>query len=704
MSDQDFLGQLQQKKDKFDIGLIMKAYHLAARGHIHQKRKSGQPYIIHPTNIALDLLSYNFDSQTIAAALMHDLIEDTTISEEEIKESCGDEVLKLVLGVTNLSKMRFSSDQEAKMENFRKFILAFIGDIRVLIIKIFDRLDNMRTIFHLSHQEKRIRIAKETMDIYIPLAERLSFHDLKDELEDLCFEVLEPKVREFLIGRIEELREHSQLLLDDIKEDIKKLLIQHNINFTDIKGRIKRPYSIWIKMRKHQASFEDIFDILAFRIIAQDKKSCYDILYILHTNYKAIFKRFKDYISVPKVNNYQGLHTVVVLSDSMKIEVQIRTTEMDYFAENGIAAHWNYKFPAQNKYDVSQYSWLRNLASIINSSDVAIEDVYEYSKTEIFTNQIFVFTPKGEVITLPQGSCALDFAYAIHTDIGNKCKYVVIDGINQSIFTKLKNGQKVTILTDENQEPQTMWLSCVTTGVAKLCIKRHLKSKHKKDLIAQAHAILNYMFEKEGVSFYPQFIEKMMKILNIKSEHLFFEKIIEGKIDIQGLISEIFPQLHIRNEQAKDCKDIVETGNLGNSAKKIVFADCCYPIYNDSIVGIMMPGNGIEVHHSSCEILYAQWISNLDVIRIYWKNESSLFYEAKLKIEMNHEVGALASIASILAKNKINIKSIASENIKDKKLAVVTIILEVKDMLNLERIIKKLYTSKNVYKIERQIN
>ncbi len=699
----DFLIYVEQFKDKVDYDLIAKACEIAEKGHEGQLRKSGLPYITHPLNIAKNLLAYNFDSHTIAAAILHDTIEDTHITEAEIKEACGEDILNLVLGVTKLSKMRLLTREEAIVENFRKFILSFIGDIRILIIKLFDRLDNMRTISYVEREDKRRRIAQETLDIYVPLAERISLHDIKDELEDLAFEVVEPRMRLSILDRIEIQKKDSKIVFDNIQKDIVGILNEYAIDVVEFKGRVKRPYSIWKKIQRTGVAFEDIFDILAFRVVVNTVEDCYRVLYAIHSKYQAISLRFKDYISAPKLNNYRSLHTGIYYKNNIKLELQIRTLEMHQYAENGIAAHWNYKNPVHNNYDFTQYSWLKNLVSILNDKEADISDIYEYSKIEIFNQQIFVFTPKGEVVELPKGSCALDFAYAIHTDVGNKCKSAVIDGMIQPIFTQLKNGQKVEVHTDDKQEPQVTWLSFVKTGVAKLSIKKFLKQKYKSTISLQAHSILSYTFEKEGVNFYPELISKIMAILNLKSEQLFFERIIEGKVDIIFIIKELFPYLKV--DVKNQYKGAIKEDRLPIVAKEILFSDCCYPLYGDSIVGVILPGDKVEIHHSSCEILYSQWVNNLNVVRVYWGLENNNLYKVKLYLKIDNKIGSFAAFSQILSENNVIIDSVHSDHKRhseDFRDLYITIFL--KDLVQLDEIIEKLLKSSSVKSAERYIN
>jgi GTP pyrophosphokinase len=695
----DFVSFLEPYKQKLDVDLIIKSAQVAHDSHINQLRKSGEPYIIHPLRIACELLKYNFDTATICGALLHDVVEDTNTTQEEINQLFGEDITNLVMGVTKLSRLRFTNSKEEQLENFRKFILAFIGDIRVLIIKLFDRLDNMRTL-QFVNPDKQIRIAKETLDIYVPLASRISLNEIKDELEDLCFGILESDIRQSIIVKIDSLKLNNKEKLAKTKQDIEKLLKDNNINNFTISGRTKKPYSIWKKMKKNNMSFEDIFDILAFRVVLHNVEDCYKVLYVLHTNYKAIFNRFKDYISNHKYNNYQSLHTCVLLEDNVKVEFQIRTEEMNSFAEYGIASHWNYKFPA-NSYDIAQYSWLQNLLTILNSDHQDMEDIYEYSKLTIFNNQIFVFTPKGEIINLPKESTALDFAYVIHSDIGNKCYEVYVNGLKQEPYVVLENGQKVEIITNENQEPQAMWLSFVKTGMAKVSIKRYLNQKNNKLITEQAIGIISYLFEQEGLQFYPEMISKIMDVCNIKSETRLFNNIVEGTINIKDVIFELYPK---KIQKHRDMVNVKLDGGH-KITKKVVLSRCCYPAYGDSIVGILLPNNSIEIHHSSCELIYSQWANSLKVLSANWSIEEDKLYLVKIRVKIVNTTGTFYKIAGVLAKKKINIKAIGStEDNYDQNMVSIDMYIEVEDTDQLSKLISSLQKISIVYSAERQIN
>lgn len=708
----DFLTKIENYKDNLNIENIKKATFFANKAHEGQFRHSNKPYITHPLKVAYTLLEYNLDEKTIIAALLHDVVEDTSITNQDIMEEFGEEVASLVEGVTKLNKINFISIESAQVENLRRFVLASIKDVRVLIIKLSDRLDNMRTIQYIRKGEKRRQIALETINLYVPMAERISLNEIKDELEDLSFAVLEPKSRQFIVEKIEEIIKNSEVSIEDVVNKAKAILKDYHIDFIKVYGRIKRPYSIWRKIKNKSSNFEDLFDIVAFRIITLNTPDCYKVLYALHSQYKAFYQKFKDYISYPKSNGYQSLHTCVYINveKNIKAEFQIRTEDMHNYAENGIASHWNYKNSSNNVKDIDIYAWLKSFLDRINNGSLSLEEMYEYSSLSIYSNEVFVFTPKGEIVNLPQGSTALDFAYEIHTSLGSKCSKVIIDGIYKSIFTELKNGDKVEIITEENQEPQIMWLSFVKTGFAKYSIKKQLKQKYNKELKQHAISVLTYFFEKEGLTFYPELVTKLLPHFNLKSESMFFEKILEGKISIRDIINFIHPNALKSPDYSQEIStEAVAIKSLDLFAKEVKFSECCFPVYGDTLVAVLVPGDKAEIHHSNCEILYSNsssYNNSLTIIQASWNNNTSILYRAKIRIALDNQIGAFAAISQILAKNSVNILSISYKNASytTHYMPANEIIILIKNVQQLETTMKNLRESPFVKNVERRYN
>ncbi|MCL2566804.1 MAG: RelA/SpoT family protein [Alphaproteobacteria bacterium] len=702
MEVKDFLNKLEDYKDKLDINLIKEAMMFAEQAHNGQLRKSNKPYITHPLNIAYELMQYSFDSHMVAASLLHDVIEDTDITEQILCEKFGKDITEMVIGLTKLAKYSFESKEEAKVENLRKFILSFIGDIRVLIIKIFDRLDNIRTLKYIEKIEKRKRIARETLDIYAPLAQRLALNSIKDELEDGCFEVLHPEIRDTIISKTKVLQKSLSADILKAKNYIIREFEERGIENFTIVSRIKHPYSTWRKMQKKRLNFEEITDVIGFRIILQNVEDCYVVLGILHSNYKAIFSRFKDYISYPKPNNYRSLHTGVILENSKVIEFQVRTAEMDYFAEKGISSHWSYKNPAKNKYDISQYSWLQNLASIVQS-DLPIDYIYEYSKMQMFNDEVFIFTPQNEIISLQRGATALDFAYSVHSEIGNQCSAAVINGIYKPLFTALHNGDKVEIIRDINQEPQIYWLSFVKTPNAKIAIRKYLNQKYKKEISQQALSLIEYVFKKENLPFHVELIPKILEALEIKSEQTLYNQLLEGKVDVSTIINALYPQQKVNSQELYE--NVVQSEDL--QIEGVYMAECCYPVYDEAILGVVFPSNRIEAHHQSCKNLFSQ-LESLSKINLKWLKINNLnkdySYKIRVNVVLKNVVGSLMNAATICFHQRASVLEIFTEDIyfndEYKKL---TAILLVRNKQQVEDIINELNKSPYIKHAERII-
>ncbi|MDR2008442.1 MAG: RelA/SpoT family protein [Alphaproteobacteria bacterium] len=702
MEIKDFFNKLEDYKDKLDINLIAEAAIFAENAHQGQLRKSNEPYITHPLNVAYELMQYNFDTNMIVASLLHDVIEDTDIAVAALTEQFGEDITAIVVGLTKLAKYSFTSMEEEKVENLRKFILSFIEDIRVLIIKIFDRLDNIRTLKYIEKVEKRKRIARETLDIYAPLAQRLALNSVKDEMEDLCFEVLHPEIRASIISKTQSLQKALEGDILRAKNYIIHEFEERGIKDYTIVSRVKHSYSTWRKMQKKRLNFEEISDLFGFRIILQNVEDCYIVLGILHGAYKARFDRFKDYISYPKPNNYRSLHTGVILDGNKVIEFQIRTQEMDYFNEKGISSHWNYKNSAKNKYDVSQYSWLQNLANIVRS-DLALDYVYEYSKMQMFNDEVFIFTPQDEIISLQRGATALDFAYGVHSEIGNQFGSAIINGIHKPLFTVLHNGDKVEILRDINQEPKISWLSFVKTPAAKIAIRKYLNQKYKKEISQQAISLIEYVFNKENLQFHVELIPKILEALRIKSEQTLYDQVLEGKLDVSTIINSLYPQQKINSQELYDNVVVAEDFPLG----AVYLAECCCPVYGDAIVGALFPSNKIEVHHESCKNLFSQ-LESLSKINVKWleinQYNKDYHYRIKVSIILKNVVGSLMDASAICFKQQASVLDIYTEDIYlNNEFKKLNAILLVNNKQHAEEVIAELNKSPYIKSAERLI-
>ena len=477
MSDElQLIDKIKSYNNYVDESMIKNAYHYAAEVHKTQKRQSGDPYISHPLAVANILAELKLDGPTITTALLHDTIEDTKATYEEVRTNFGEEIADLVEGVTKISKLEVEKKSLTAGENFRKLILATSKDIRVLLVKLADRLHNMRTINSIDKKEKRERIAKETMEIYAPLAERMGMHKVRDELEDKSFAVLNDEARSLIVSRVKEISPSRTKIFNEVLIEIKNILKENNIN-AEVVGREKTPFSIWRKVNEKRISLEQITDLIGFRIITKNNTDCYKILGIFHTKWSAVPGRFKDYISTPKSNKYQSIHTTIIGPKKQRVEIQIRTQQMNDYAERGIAAHWLYKknedFDRKNSYE---YSWLSDLVEFLESSENP-EHYYEYTKLQLYADQVFCFTPNGAVIRLPKKATPIDFAYAVHTDLGDTCTGCKINGKPSPLQTQLRNGDLVEILSSTKKSPSYHWLSYAKTGKARSSIRRYWHDK-----------------------------------------------------------------------------------------------------------------------------------------------------------------------------------------------------------------------------------
>ena len=473
---EDLINKVKGYNKFVNLDRLDKAYNFAVKAHSNQKRASGDPYSVHPIEVANILTDLKLDSATIATGLLHDTIEDTFATYETIKSEFGEEVAELVEGVTKISVFENTAAANSKAENFRKLILATSKDIRVLLVKLADRLHNMRTIKSIKKEDKRKRIAQETMEIYAPLADRMGMHRIRDELEDLSFEILNLEARKLIQTRLNEIKKNKENLFEGLSNQIKNLLIENGIN-TLIYGREKTPFSIWRKLQKKRVSLEQITDIIGFRIILDNEDECYQTLGILHKKWNCIPGKFKDYISSPKINGYKSLHTSVIGSYKKPIEIQIRTSKMHDFAERGIASHWQYKSSEKfNSLQWKEYDWLKDLVEIIEKNENP-EHSYEYTKLQMFQENVFCFTPKGSVIKLPKNATPIDFAYAVHTKVGNTAIGCEINGNKSELQTILRNGDTVNIITSKNQSPSLHWIPVTKTGKARAAIRRYWHDK-----------------------------------------------------------------------------------------------------------------------------------------------------------------------------------------------------------------------------------
>ena len=643
---------------KLNVENINKAYDFGKKAHGSQTRASGDPFFSHPFEVANILAQMKLDENSIITALLHDVIEDTLATKEEIKKIFGIEIANLVDGVTKLSKISLQQTNKNKqVENLRKFILAISEDIRVLFVKLADRLHNMRTIKFLKDSNKKKKISNETLEIFAPLADRIGIRKIKDELEDLAFEELNTSVKSIIIKRINFLKSEGKNNIKLIIHQLMKVLKKSNIK-AEIIGREKTPYSIWKKMRKKNINFEQLSDVMAFKIIVEDIDECYLCLKAIHTSYPIVPGRFKDYISLPKQNGYKSIHTSIFGPAHQKIEIQIRTKEMEKIAELGVAAHWQYKNNL-NLQEGKKYKWIRQLVEIVETSSEP-NDFLENTKMEMFKDQVFCFTPKGDLIALPNKSTPIDFAYAVHTKLGDICSGAKVNGKITPLKNYLKNGDQVEIIKSKFQNPSPNWSDFVKTPKAKSRIKKFIKTKEYKEYSILGLKILKHFFSKNNKNFDESNLKQTLELFNLSTIDDLYFNIGKGNFDPLKVLYAIYPSLkrirkksNIKNFKKERKNPIPLKGLLPGFA--INYSKCCCPMPGDNIVGTIIKGKGISVHTTDCNEIGKYLKKN--IISLSWDNKKVSLenYVGRIMIIVLNEPGSLGEIASAIGNNKGNI-------------------------------------------------
>jgi GTP pyrophosphokinase len=686
---------------------INRAYVLAMKAHGSQKRASGDPYFLHPLEVANILSDMKLDSATIITALLHDTVEDTDVTLADITNLFGKEVADLVNGVTKLTRIELQSDKSQQAENFRKLVLAMSNDIRVLLVKLADRLHNMRTLEYV-REEKRKRIARETLDIYAPLAERIGVVHFKDELEDLAFQALNPDARESILTRLKFLEDQDgNSAITPIITALAELLQKEGIKAT-ISGRVKRPYSIWRKMHHKSISIEQLLDIVAFRIIVGTIEDCYRVLGVMHSHYRVIPERFKDYISTPKPNGYRSLHTGVFGPGNHRIEIQIRTQEMHDIAELGVAAHWQYKQGLKEQHD---YSWLRSLLEILENASGA-EEFLEHTKLEMFQDQVFCFTPGGDLISLPQGATPIDFAYAIHSELGNRCMAAKVNGRMVPLRTILQNGDQVEITTAKTQHPSPSWERFVVTGKARANIRRFIRSQKRDQFIALGKSLLQKGFQNAKLEYTEKQLMAALEALGHDNIQNLYAGVGEGLIPVGEVIKSLYPNYAAPQRPTdEDLKSLEQPlwqdKDSALSIRGLIpgmavhYAGCCHPLPGDRIVGIIMTGRGVTIHTKDCDMLKNfnnepdRWID------VTWADtEEETHHIGRLRVLLDNRQGALASLTTIISKNLSNIVNLKVTN-RSENFFEINIDIEVRDATHLSGIIASLRASPLVNTVDR---
>ncbi len=695
-----------------DEDAINRAYVYSMKMHGSQKRASGDPYFAHPLEVANILTLLKLDTASIATALLHDTVEDTGATIEEIEKLFGKEVSLLVDGVTKLGKIETKSENAKQADNFRKLLVAMSEDIRVLLVKLADRLHNMQTLQHIPNPEKRARIAKETLDIYAPLAERIGMRRVKDELQDLAFAELFPEARESIVNRLNYLRETGKTQVEKTHNHLQKILAENDLARAEILGREKRPYSIWKKMETKGVSFEQLSDIIAFRIIVASIPECYQALGAIHAAYHTIPGKFKDYISTPKGNGYRSIHTSVIGPNQQRIEIQIRTREMHDIAEYGVAAHWTYKQSHGYGHEGRQFRWIRELLEILEQSEGA-EEFLEHTKLEMYHDQVFCFTPKGDIIALPRGSTPVDFAYAVHSGVGDTCVGAKVNARIVPLKTQLRNGDQVDIITSKSQTPSPAWERFVVTGKARSEIRRFLRTQQRKEYINLGHAILQKTFKQEGQEFSDKHLEAVLRSLNKKTVDDLLAEVGEGLVSRAQVFEAVFPDRKLTPEGGKKTQSLL--GKLTKKKKSstpvpikglipgmaIHFAGCCHPIPGDKIVGIVTTGKGITIHTIGCETLENFSDTPERWIDVAWDVAGDGQLHIGLhRYTISHEVGGFATLTNSIAKDLGNISNIKMLS-RSPDFFEILLDIEVKDVKHLANIIANLRAKDAVQSVER---
>ncbi|MHA7915195.1 bifunctional GTP diphosphokinase/guanosine-3',5'-bis pyrophosphate 3'-pyrophosphohydrolase [Alloalcanivorax xenomutans] len=682
------------------IAPVVRAYYFAETAHEGQYRRTGDPYITHPLAVANILTDMHMDHASLMAAMLHDVIEDTGVSKEQLATEFSEEVAELVDGVSKIAQIKFESKAEQQAENLRKMILAMTRDIRVILVKLADRLHNMRTL-HVMNPDKRRRIATETLEIYAPIAFRLGMYNMRVEYEDLAFHAIHP-MRARLIGQaVRAARGNRKEILSSIKTSIEHCLQQEGIE-ARVLGREKHLYSIYNKMKEQHKPFSEIMDVFGFRIIVDRVDTCYRVLGAVHNYFIPIPGRFKDYVAIPKANGYQSLHTTLKAHSGIPLEIQIRTEEMEAMANNGIAAHWLYKTeekPGSPTHTRAQ-SWMQRLLEMQQKAGNSMEFI-ENVKVDLFPDEAYVFTPKGDIKELPAGATPVDFAYAVHTKVGNRCVAARVDGKLAALSTPLESGQTVKIITAPNATPNPAWLNFVVTGKARSNIRHFLKQQRREDARELGQRLLD-----KALAGYESSLEHLPETviraeLDSNDQHSLDELLEDIGMGnrLAPLVARTMMGNHGEARQEED--DRRPLAIRGSEGLMVTYAKCCYPLPGDTILGHLSAGRGIVVHRDTCKNLLAEMRNAPEkCIALSWEREAEQEFTAGLRIELVNKRGVLATLANSVTEQGSNIDTIDMSD-KDPTLSLLNVTLTVKDRIHLARIIKRLRVLDNIVRIHR---
>ncbi len=697
-----------------DEDALNRAYVFSMKVHGSQKRASGDPYFIHPLEVAGILTELKLDTASIVTGLLHDTVEDTVATLDQLDQQFGPEIARLVDGVTKLSRIELPNDQAKQAENFRKLVLAMSEDIRVLLVKLADRLHNMRTLHFLKCPDKRRRIARETLEIYAPLAERIGMQTMKDELENLAFRELNPDARDSILAQLNRRRSEGEERVQMIIEELRTTLHSQGLPRATVTGREKTPYSIWQKLQRKNVTFEQLSDIMAFRVIVQSVSQCYQALGAIHAAYPVVPGRFKDYISTPKPNGYRSLHTTVIGPDRQRIEVQIRSDSMHEIAELGVAAHWAYK-QGQPRPEAREYRWLRELLEILEHAQKP-EEFLEHTKLELFQDQVFCFTPRGDLIELPRGATSVDFAYAVHSEIGDTCVGAKINGRMLPLRTALQNGDQVEIVTSKTQRPAPDWERFVVTGKAKARIRRYLRSQQRAQYSDLGRAMLQKLFRQEGYDFTEKAVEGVMKSFQAASVEDVYASVGAGLQSAREVFNAIFPA-HRTPQPTPERVEAPKPATRGRAGRgrcdplpirglipgmAVHYARCCHPLPGDRIVGIVTTGKGVTIHTIDCETLESFNDTPERWIDVAWNTDGDPGpdHVGRLTLLVANEPGNLGSLSTVIGKNGGNITNLKFTQ-RNPDFFEMLIDIQVRDARHLTNIVAALRATPVIHGVER---
>ncbi|HEY3347106.1 MAG TPA: bifunctional (p)ppGpp synthetase/guanosine-3',5'-bis(diphosphate) 3'-pyrophosphohydrolase [Nitrospirota bacterium] len=711
---EDILEKIQEYQPEADLNFLRRAYIFSAKVHHGMSRMSGEPYLVHPIEVAGILADLKVDHITVACGLLHDTVEDTSTTVEEIAEYFGDEVATIVDGLTKIARIEFKTREEAQAENFRKMVLAMSKDIRVIIVKLADRLHNMSTLQFLKPDRQRA-IAQETMDIYAPLANRLGLGKIKWQLEDHCLRYLEPQVYEELVNKVSQKRDESEKYIQDLTSEVMEHLKTSGIP-ARVTGRPKHYFSIFQKMQKQKITVDEIYDLIALRIITDTKANCYAILGLIHSLWMPVPGRFKDYIGVPKSNLYQSLHTTVIGPQGERVEFQIRTEEMDAIAESGIAAHWQYKEKGKvAQQDEKRFSWLRQLVEYQKELTDS-KEFLDTLKVDLFSEVVYVFTPRGDVKEFPKGSTPVDFAFSVHTDIGNQCVGAKVNGKMVPLKYELQTGDAVEVVTQPGHVPSRDWLKFAKTSKARTRIRHWVKQEEDRQSTNLGRELLEKELKKRDINplkFYKSHdANTVVHALGLADLEELYMEIGFGKVSPRQAIAVLLPEETVTEEKRdesilkKVAKKIVSRSDKGGVRIKgvddimIHFSKCCTPVPGDSIVGFITRGKGVSIHSTECPNIYELEADRERIIKVEWDIERPTSHPAKISVLTVDKPGLLANVSTAIAAADSNISNAEITTTEDKR-AVCNFVVQIMDTKHLERVMQKVGQVDGVISVKR---